>query len=432
MSISNFDFYMMHLFKISEQRKQSSLFETVNLFLLLSLSGINFFSDNETILIAVFGLNLFVFLFKNKKIDNGFLGFTLFFIFLSIAQLIWLSNGSLKSSLGFFLRLLTAYLVLRNTADFIQTYLRLLFFLSIAAIFFYVFFLIFPAIEEQLFVNKHFWDSPSTNDVKKSLIIYNIFREPLDGVDSLGLFGLPRNSGPFWEPGAFAGYLTVGIAFEMILVRKVTTRVIIFIVALLSTFSTMGYLSAAIFFLLYFLFLETNKTLKWLIFPVLSAGIVYLIFEVDFLANKIAAQVKSFEEGQIYLGQSDDDTRIGSTVLDLRDFQRSPVLGTGPSDETRYGKSEILFMRTNGVTDMLVRFGIIGFIFIFYFFGVSVRRYFSDMEISKPKTSANVLIFVIILIALSETYFNMPFFWSLFLLRYAETDPDESYEMVDG
>lgn len=423
----------MHLFKISEQRKQVSLFETINLFLLLSLSGINFFSDNENILIVVFLLNLFVFLFRNEKIDNGFLGFVLFFIFLSIAQLIWLSNGSLKSSLGFFLRLLTAYLALRNTADFIQTYLRLLFFLSIAAIFFYVFFQIFPSIEEQLFVNKHFWDSPSTNEVKKSLIIYNIFREPLDGIDSLGLFGLSRNSGPFWEPGAFAGYLTIGVAFEMILLRKVTTRVVIFLVALLSTFSTMGYLAVAFFFLLYFLFLETNKTLKWVILPVLLAGIVYLIFEVDFLANKIAAQVKGFEEGQIYLGQSDDDTRIGSTILDLKDFQRSPLIGTGPSDETRYGKSEILFMRTNGVTDMLVRFGLIGFVFIFWFFSVSVKRYFSGLGISKPKISANVLIFVIFLIALSETYFNMPFFWSLFLLRYAETEPEESsYEIIDS
>ena len=101
-SVSNFDFYMMHLFKISEQRKQSSLFETINLFLLLSLSGINFFSDNETILIVVFVLNLFAFLLKNEKIDNGFLGFTLFFIFCQLPSWFGCLTGVWKVRLVFF------------------------------------------------------------------------------------------------------------------------------------------------------------------------------------------------------------------------------------------------------------------------------------------------------------------------------------------
>ena len=283
-----------------------------------------------------------------------------------------------------------------------------------------------------MFANKHFWDDPGTYEFKKSLIIYNIFREPLFGIDALGLFGLPRNSGPFWEPGAFGGYLTIGLAFEMILFRKFSLRVLIFLIALATTFSTAGYLATAVFFFLYFLFLETNKKKKLLIFPVLLVGLFFLIADVEFLASKITGQLEGFKQAQTYKMQSDDDTRLGSTVLDLADFRRSPLFGTGPSDDTRYGKNEVLYMRTNGLADLIVRIGTIGFLFICWTFFTSSKKYFTINEIPKPKTSACIFIFVTFLISLSETYFNMPFFWSLFLLQYAERIPPiDTYEIVD-
>ena len=423
---------MMHLYKISKETGKVNLFETINLFLLLSLSGINFLNNNDNFLIFVVSLNLVVFLLKKEKIDTGFLSFFLFFIFLTIAQLIWFSDGNFKSSMGFFLRILTAYFIIKNCSNFLHTFLRLLFFLSVVSIFFYLFFLIFPSIEESLFINKHFWDNPTTNEYKKSLIIYNIFREPLFGIDALGLFGLPRNSGPFWEPGAFGGYLTLGIAFELILYRKMSRRVLVFLIALITTFSTAGYMAVTVFFLIYFIFLETNKKRKLLIFPAILALSFFLLFNVEFLATKIALQIKGFEEGQIYDTQTDDDTRLGSTILDVRDFQRSPIFGTGPSDETRYGKKEVLFMRTNGLTDLMVRIGILGFLFICWMFFHSLKKYFNKIDISKPKTCAYILICITFLISMSETYFNMPFFWSLFLLQYAETTPPiNTYEIID-
>jgi hypothetical protein len=423
---------MMHLFKISKEASKVSVFETVNLFLLLSLSGINFFNDNDSFLFGVCLLNLAIFVMKQEKVDNSYFTFFIFFVLLSVAQVMWFKDGSFKSSVGFFLRILTAYLVIKNSTDFIASFLRLMLFLSIAGIFFYVFFLVFPSIEQALFVNKHFWDNPHTSEFKKSLIIYNIFREPLFGTDSLGLFGLPRNSGPFWEPGAFGGYLTLCLALEMILFRKFTWRILAYLLALLTTFSTMGYMSAATFFLLYFIFLELNKKRKLLILPVFLVGLFFLIFDLDFMASKISGQFEGFQKAQTYKKQSDDDTRLGSTRLDLQDFQRSPLVGTGPSDETRYGKDEVLFMRTNGVADLLVRIGLIGFVFVWWRYSRSLRRYFGKNEISKAKTSAYIFMFITFLISLSETYFNMPFFWSLFLLEYAErTPPIDTYEIVD-
>jgi hypothetical protein len=178
--------------------------------------------------------------------------------------------------------------------------------------------------------------------------------------------------------------------------------------------------------------LETNQKRKLLIFPTLLAGAFFLILNVDFLAIKITEQVKGFEEDQIYNTQSDNDTRLGSTVLDFKDFQRSPIFGTGPSNETRYGKKEVLFMRTNGLTDLVVRVGLLGFLFICWTFFRSLKNYFSENGMSPPKTSAYILVFITFLISLSETYFNMPFFWSLFFLQYAQSIAQtETYEIID-
>ena len=79
---------MPHLFKISGEKK-TSFFEVINIFFLLSLSGLNFFNDNDKFLIFVFAINLIFFILSKQKVDNGFLVFLFFFIFLKIAQVIW-------------------------------------------------------------------------------------------------------------------------------------------------------------------------------------------------------------------------------------------------------------------------------------------------------------------------------------------------------
>jgi hypothetical protein len=404
-----------------------SLLDYVNLFVLLTLSGINFFIDNDNYLILAVAVNSFLFIIRKEKIDNGFFFFLLFFIFLTIAQTIWLSDGSFQSTLGFFLKLILPYLVLRNCSNFLQTFLNIIFFLSIAALFFYILFLIFPSLENFLFNHKHFWDYEKTNDVKKSLIIYNIFYEPSNDSGGRGLFGLPRNSGPFWEPGAFAGYLTLAITLEMILFRKFSWRIFFLLLALVSTFSTMGYAVIGLFFLSYFVFLETNKKRKQIIVPALLILLIFMSFNLEFLTEKVMGQVQQFNEGQIYISQSTNDTRIGSAALDFSDLQRSPLFGTGPADETRYGKNEILFMRTNGVTDILVRLGIVGFIFLFWHFFLSFKRFFIRKGVIKPNTTTCIAIFILFFISLSETFFLLPFFWSLALLQYAEVPDTEIY-----
>ena len=76
-----------------------------------------------------------------------------------------------------------------------------------------------------------------------------------------------RNGGMFWEAGAFAIY--INIAFFLYLgnlkriVSKYPWRTIIMVIALITTYSTTGYLLFFLMFLLKFLAFSSAKTLFW-------------------------------------------------------------------------------------------------------------------------------------------------------------------------
>lgn len=60
-----------------------------------------------------------------------------------------------------------------------------------------------------------------------------------------GIHIFARNSGPFWEPGAFQGFLLISVLFTVFCTERVKFRrakVILFIVTILTTGSTTGYI----------------------------------------------------------------------------------------------------------------------------------------------------------------------------------------------
>lgn len=121
--------------------------------------------------------------------------------------------------------------------------------------------------------------------------VYNIYYtqlgNPIDG------FNVTRNCGPFWEPGAFQGFLNLSLWFELTYNRERDIywriRIIVFIITILTTLSTGGYV--ALFVVLFF-YLLTDKhhvsalRFVWLVLLLVIA--VYLSLNLSFLWNKIA------------------------------------------------------------------------------------------------------------------------------------------------
>lgn len=190
-------------------------------------------------------------------------------------------------------------------------------------------------------------------DVTENFIIYNY--EPM--VD-----GIIKNPGPFYEAGAFGTFLIVALLLNLIKTKSIfDIKNIVFIIAILTTFSTATYI--AFFLLLFFYF--TNKRAIWInvILAPALALIMYNIFsDVSFMKEKIATQFEaSSRQGDDKIG------RIQGGLVDLRELKESPVFGKGiMSTDDR---------SNNGLTDMALRYGPVGFILFFFLMILSLRIY---------------------------------------------------------
>ncbi|MBL4587418.1 MAG: hypothetical protein JKX84_10240, partial [Flavobacteriales bacterium] len=104
-------------------------------------------------------------------------------------------------------------------------------------------------------------------------------------------------------------------------------------------------------------------------------------------------------------------TRAVSGLLDLRDVAKYPLFGRGRSLETRYGKfqntSEI--HRNNGTSNFAATFGVIAFLMYF----MLLHRFFGQIQMKKARGFPLYLVFVVLILGMSEAYFMKPLFLGL-------------------
>lgn len=115
-----------------------------------------------------------------------------------------------------------------------------------------------------------------------------------------------RNCGPFWEPGAFQGFINLAIIIELLghndRNRRWYARMLVFAITVISTFSTGGYIVLA-FNIIYFIISDKrirndNKTILLISFLLIALTI---FFTTNFLYEKI----------------SNDQGRLGTSSSDL-------------------------------------------------------------------------------------------------------------------
>lgn len=142
-----------------------------------------------------------------------------------------------------------------------------------------------------------------------------------------------RNCGPFWEPGAYAGYLLmVGILYfnewELLWINQ-RKKVMILVLALITTFSTQGYIIAFLLILTRLIFVTTRRNLIaiFVTFSVTIAAISVLYQTVPFLREKVDAQLElnsDWESSQSLQSAN----RFTTTSLDLQNIGKNPLWGS--------------------------------------------------------------------------------------------------------
>jgi hypothetical protein len=375
--------------------------------LLLANSGIPFFYLNIEFKIINFIIVCIVFFFRNKTVEKYIFIYIFMFTIIYIGQCYTFNSFIYQDYLSVIIRILIAYLTIRTVSlRFFSTYINLIYVFAIISFFFYLPAIIVPGITN-IFASKISpFFHPLFNYVHKymannQVIIFN-FNE----------IGDLRNSGPFWEPTTFGGFLLIAIIINTVMSGLlIVKKNIIMMIALLTTLSTTIYIAFFLFIMIYFVFI--NKTINAIVTIIpLFAVFLIIFFEAGFLQNKIKSQINETDK---YYHRGQVENRFVSALVDINDFLKYPVFGKGNGEIGEKLNSRFNEHRSNGLATYLAEFGLIFFLFYFLNLYLSLNRFCSLYE--NNKHLSYLLFFILILIGFSEQYYNLPFFYALTLLH---------------
>jgi hypothetical protein len=391
------------------------------LLIVIAISGIPYFTTSALLLPVAFILLMFFYM-RNKKIDRVFYLLIVFLIIITVLQTFVFNFISLQTTVGLFLRILIGYLVIKLLSErFTDYYVNILYFFSIAGIILFILTAL-PGIDS-LFISllPLFSIFNIADSVHETLIIYN-----------MGHIEHFRNSGPFWEPGAFAGYIMIAIIFlhfnSDIYNKK--RKLFFLILALITTLSTTGFI-AIVFFLFFYYYKDIkNVVFKITIAVVLLYGSYYAYTSLDFLGDKIEHQL-SMAAGVEAYGTNVDTQRFLNILRDFEDFKGHELVGRGSNPLTRYSYMPEEQIRTVGLTDIIVKNGLPFFLLMMYFLYRSMCYIVFNKNIKKDSWNCYVSFFTTLIVLMSEVYFNFPLFWA-FLFIFTISKKGKSIDLYSN
>ena len=222
---------------------------------------------------------------------------------------------------------------------------------------------------------------PASGTSSASFLIFNV--PNVEYYEGKGMLGFERNCGFCWEPGLFACFLVIAI-FNNLLRTKNRIRnnvwLYVLIVALLTTFSTTGYVAFFAIIVSHFVIGRVNLfSLRNIIILVLLGFAAYRVFQLPFMRDKILAKSDTSEymtDNQLIMedvknqGELVTVDRFEGMTLDYLNFIDKPFWGYGISRENSYiykYMSEFILI-SNGTTTVFSNFGIFMAILLHFFY----------------------------------------------------------------
>ena len=386
-----------------------SIYQHLLVFILLVFSGNPIITSSMSkyativglLIIIIFSLkkNLFNHKFK-KKFLLIFLGIVVIvcFQYLELKFVSFLAIANLLAKIAFG-GLVINYL----NREFPKIYFNVLSFLSFTSLIFYV---LITLLEVEF---------PSIN-LEKNLDSYFLYTSKTD-IDR------NQNSGMFWEPGAFAGIITLGLLLNFNnfrqLLRSERYKFSLIVLALITTQSTTGYI-VGFFITIFYVLYNKNVFLAALFFPLLIISGMYIYNANDFLKFKIERQFKKSTEQSV--GEF-SNSRFGSLIFDWHYIEKHPLVGNGFNNKTRYADHQSLFSNQEDDKDVIASgngfshyLASMGLVFMLTYFLYIIR---ASKKVSKRFT---LLFSLVIFFNLQgEQWLNYPLYLGLpFLVFNAE------------
>lgn len=380
------------------------------LYFLIAITAVPYFYSDIEFFILGFFISSFIFIRRKKKFDKHFLIIFGCFLLIELLQAVYFSNFELTTTIGTFIRLGFAYTCAKVLGNkFYDYFFNIIYFFSIVSLFFYIPSLISNSFAD-FFVNSFadFFVSPfyTKSDfyvLSPNIIIYTFEKS---------LFVSSRNSGPFWEPGAFAVFLILAIIFRLIKMQKITDKKnLLLALVLLTTTSTTGYIALFLVVVFFIVFNKKVKASKYAFVIIILYGASLAYAQIEFLGKKA--------EEDIQLASETTSSRFGSALVDLKDFSQNPIVGYGRGTNRYAGKGFVFFSaeqhRNNGLTQLLVTYGIIISVLYFVYYYKNIKRY-CRVCVFNEKFALGAF-FIILILGFSQPIFVRPFFYALLFVN---------------
>lgn len=222
-----------------------------------------------------------------------------------------------------------------------------------------------------------------------------------------------RNFGIFREPGVFMIYLNIALFCELFSVSPSTKRIITYLITILTTISTAGFIIAALIIAVFVLFSKRYKLLIALIPIVLLA--YYCILNMPNIS------ILLFEK--LHDPTYSTYARLSSLTVPI-DIWKNNLLGAGPNmydklfpifSSIRYGVQIDPRDSTNTMLKFLSVYGPFVFTFILFYL-------YKFTQLFSKRSVVNVSFFIILLIASSNEDLRDSIFFYLFIaygIRYS-------------
>lgn len=353
----------MILKTINSSEQQTSKTEMLLVFLLILVSSLSSrLTNSNYFFVPCFIFSVFAFIRSGLRIEKGIVLFTIGYALLTSIYLLKFGYIETLASLRFLVKIYFAYLILRITGvRFFGIFEKVVYYLTVISLIIFGAQMIVPEIVFQ--INDQLMQLfPILDDQEgfrnDSWIIFNFNN---NGVD--------RNSGFMWEPGAFAAILTITMLISLTRSNfKITRPVIVFFVALITTFSTTGYIALGI--VAAYMLLNINRKF-WIIAIPVAMGAIIFIANLDFISKKIISQYESRYDVLNYAGDYGELDivslgRFGSMMADIEDYKKHFIIGIGLQNKEQTQSIYNELIHTNGLTIYMVMFGTLGLLLLIY------------------------------------------------------------------
>ena len=369
--------------------------------LLVAVSGntVILQAGGQYIFIISFMIFSWLFFIRRQKINKQY-AYTIFALSLiSFIHILQFGTVTIPSEVNFILKLSIAALSILLISPLINHYVKAMVFLSAISLFFY--------IPTQIGI-----------DLSNILNSFNLIKEGQMIHIGIHNFHVPReawrNSGMFWEPGAFAGYLIISLLFAFSKNVQVNRKeILLLLIALITTFSTTGYIALILLAFAYIITTERISTRKKLIFTpfllIIFTIFIYTAYNYfDFLGKKIEEQtIAAIEQTDNY-----ETTRLGTLLYDLDSIEAYPLFGASQVISTRgsHIDENLVGGQGNGLSSFAVRYGIIGLGIFLYLSYLSFKKIYQNRKLAISAT------IVIMIILTGEQFLNYPLIMILLFL----------------